>query len=109
MMLSNTAKKHLFYLVCLTLVIFYSYLLIFGDGGMLRLREEEASLKEASKIKNEELQKSRELKSKINRIKNDQRELERIAREQYKMAQPGEIVVTIDDDEDQDEQDVQKE
>jgi len=109
MMLSNTAKKHLFYLVCLTLVLFYSYLLIFGDGGMLRLREEEESLKEASKIKNEELQKSRELKSKINRIKNDQRELERIAREQYKMAQPGEIVVTIDDDEDQDERDAPKE
>lgn len=108
MMLSNTAKKHLFYLVCLLLLMFYSYLLIFGNGGMLRLRQEEQSLKDAARIKNEELRKSRELREKINRIKNDQRELERIAREQYKMAQPGEIIVTIDDDEKQENEEVQE-
>jgi cell division protein FtsB len=96
-MLSNTAKKHLFYLVCLVLVIFYSYLLVFGDGGMLRLQQEEQKLMEASKLRNEELKKSRELQEKIDMIKNDQREVERIAREQYKMAQPGEIIVTIDE------------
>ena len=96
-MLSNTAKKHLFYLVCLVLVIFYSYLLIFGDGGMLRLKQEEQKLLEASRMRNEELRKSQELGRKIDRIKNDQREVERIAREHYKMAQPGEIIVNIDE------------
>lgn len=96
-MLSNTAKKHLFYLVCLVLVIFYSYLLVFGDGGMLRLKQEEHKLLEASRLRNEELKKSKELGNKIDRIKNDQREVERIARERYKMAQPGEIIVNIDE------------
>lgn len=96
-MLSNTAKKHLFYLVCLVLVIFYSYLLVFGDGGMLRLKQEEQKLLEASRTRNEELRKSQELGKKIDRIKNDQREVERIARERYKMAQPGEIIVNIDE------------
>jgi cell division protein FtsB len=96
-MLSNTAKKHLFYLVCLVLVIFYSYLLVFGEGGMLRLKQEEQKLLEASRMRNEELRKSQELGKKIDRIKNDQREVERIARERYKMAQPGEIIVNIDE------------
>ena len=96
-MLSNTAKKHLFYLVCLVLVIFYSYLLVFGDGGMLRLRQEEQKLMEASKLRNEELKESQELQKKIDMIKNDQREVERIARERYKMALTGEIIVTIDE------------
>ncbi len=96
-MLSNTAKKHLFYLVCLVLVIFYSYLLVFGDGGMLRLKQEEQKLLEASRMRNEELRKSQELGKKIDSIKNDQREVERIARERYKMAQPGEIIVNIDE------------
>ena len=79
-MLSNTAKKHLFYLVCLVCVIFYSYLLIFGEGGMLRLRQEEKNLLDASRIRNEELRKNQELQHKIDRIRNDQREIERIAR-----------------------------
>lgn len=96
-MLSNTAKKHLFYLVCLVLVIFYSYLLVFGDGGMLRLQQEEQKLMEASKLRNEELKKCQELQEKIDRITNDEREVERIARERYKMAQPGEIIVNIDE------------
>jgi len=96
-MLSNTAKKHLFYLTCLCLGIFYSYLLVFGNGGMLRLQEEEQKLIEASKIRAEEQAKKGELQGKIERIKNDQREVERIAREHYKMAQPGEIIVKIDE------------
>jgi len=95
-MLSNTAKKHLFYLVCLVCVIFYSYLLIFGEGGMLRLRQEEKNLLDASRIRNEELRKNQELQHKIDRIRNDQREIERIAREHYKMAQPGEIIINLD-------------
>lgn len=97
-MLSNTAKKHLFYLVCLLCVIFYSYLLIFGEGGMLRLRQEEKNLLDASRIRNEELLKNKELQQKIDKIKNDQREIERIAREHYKMAQPGEIIINLDDE-----------
>ena len=96
-MLSNTAKKHLFYLTCLCLGIFYSYLLIFGDGGMLKLQEEEQRLMEASKLRAEELVKKQELQGKIDKIKNDQREVERIAREHYKMAQPGEIIVKIEE------------
>ncbi|MFH1965374.1 MAG: septum formation initiator family protein [Acidobacteriota bacterium] len=96
-MLSNTAKKHLFYLVCLVLVIFYSYLLVFGDGGMLRLQQEEQKLMEASKLRNEELKEFQELQEKVDRITNNEREVERIARERYKMAQPGEIIVNIDE------------
>lgn len=96
-MLSNTVKKHLFYLVCLVLVIFYSYLLVFGDGGMLRLQQEEQKLMEASKLRNEELKEFQELQEKIDKITNDKREVERIARERYKMAQPGEIIVNIDE------------
>ena len=78
-------------------MIFYSYLLIFGDGGMLKLQMEEQKLMEASKQRAEEQAKSRDLQGKIDKIKNDEREVERIAREHYKMAQPGEIIVTIDE------------
>ena len=43
------------------------------------------------------LKKFQDLQGKIDRITNDEREVERIARERYKMAQPGEIIVNIEE------------
>ena len=73
----------------------FSYFLVFGQGGYLKLKEYRAELRELQ-LENLRLRESqKELHLKINRLRNDPYEIERLARERYNLARPGDIIVTI--------------
>ncbi len=95
MAVSRKGKQHLFWLIAWVsgvTFILYSFL---GDGGYLKLREQKLRLEELRR-ENSRLQQVRlDLESRIHKLKTDPRELERVAREQYNLARPGDIIVNV--------------
>ena len=78
-------------LICATLVAIF----LFGDHGLLKLYKLKI---EKEKIQNNisELRKEREyLISEKNRLENDLKYIEKLAREKYRMAKPGERVYKV--------------
>ncbi len=95
MPISRKAKREvswiLLFLSCLPLI----YMLIWGDGGFLKLRE---SRQEAEKLRLDNLQLRQNYQNRlenIHRIRVDPSEIERIARERYNFARPGDIIVNL--------------
>ncbi len=95
MPISRKAKREfswiLLFLSCLPLI----YMLIWGDGGFLKLRE---SRQEAEVLRLENLELRQDYQNRlenIQRIKVDPSEIERIARERYNFARPGDIIVNL--------------
>lgn len=83
----------LFFMFCLPLC----YLLVFGEGGYLRLRHYQEQLQKLQ-VENMRLQEAQQnLIHRIQRIKEDPNEIERIARERYNFARPGDIIVNVPD------------
>jgi len=71
------------------------YLLIFGDGGYLQLQLYQEELQELQ-IENMRLHKAQQvLIHRIQKIKEDPNEIERIARERYNFARPGDVIVNV--------------
>ena len=80
-------------LVCLVLVVHE----IFGDNGYLALRQQRKQL-EALREQIEQLtRQNEELGRQIKALKSDPQAIERVAREQMRMARPGEIIYTLPD------------
>ena len=97
MKFSRKAKRELSWILlfasCLSLV----YILTFGDGGFVQLRKYRAELR-GLQMENLSLrQRHGEYLEKINRLKADPTEVERIARERYNFARPGDIIVNLQD------------
>ncbi len=95
MPISLKAKREiswiLLFLSCLPVI----YMLIWGDGGFLKLRESRRE-KEELLMQNLELrQEYQDRLEDIHRIKVDPSEIERIARERYNFARPGDIIVNL--------------
>ncbi len=95
MPISRKAKREvswiLLFLSCLPLI----YMLIWGDGGFLKLRD---SRQEAEKLRLDNLQLRQNYQNRlenIHRIRVDPSEIERIARERYNFARPGDIIVNL--------------
>jgi len=83
----------LFFMFCMPLC----YLLIFGDGGYLQLQHYQDELQELQ-IENMRLHRAQQvLIHRIQKIKEDPDEIERIARERYNFARPGDVIVNIPD------------
>ena len=73
------------------------YLLIFGDGGYLQLQHYQDELQELQ-IENMRLHRAQQvLIHRIQKIKEDPDEIERIARERYNFARPGDVIVNVPD------------
>lgn len=68
---------------------------LFGQHGYLALRrqrqEQERLQSEIERLKEE----NRRLAAEVEKLKNDPRAIERVAREELKMARPGEKIVTL--------------
>lgn len=95
MEISRKARSELYLIVFLGVCFFFIYLLIFGSGGCLRLRESRAELHRLQQ-QNLKLRQTRwELDRSINRLEKDNQEVERVAREQYNFARPGDIIVNV--------------
>lgn len=69
--------------------------LVFGDGGYLKLREYKAELSELRRENIKLLKTQRALRTKIDNLKNNPEAFERLARERYHFARPGDIIVNI--------------
>ena len=71
------------------------YLLVFGDGGYLKLRYFQEKLQKLQ-IENMELHQDQQgLFDRIKKIKEDPNEIERIARKYYNLARPGDVIVNV--------------
>jgi cell division protein FtsB len=81
----------LFFMFCIPLC----YLLVFGEGGYLKLRHYQEELQKLQ-IENRNLYKHhQELILSIEKIKQDPNEIERIAREKFNFARPGDVIVNV--------------
>ena len=73
------------------------YLLIFGDGGYMKLRYYQRELRQLQ-VENMRLHKAqRDLANQIQKLKEDPNEIERIARKRYNFARPGDVIVNVPD------------
>jgi cell division protein FtsB len=95
MSISRKTQKEISWILFLLSCLPICYLLVFGDGGYLRLRHYEEELQRLQ-LENAKLQEHlRSLLSRIEKVKNDPEEVERIARERYNLARPGDIIVYL--------------
>ena len=95
MAISKKARKEITWILFFMLCAPLCYVLVFGEGGYLALRRYGEELQKL-RGQNMELQRSqRELQWKIQKIRKDPEEMERIAREEYNFARPGDYVVHV--------------
>ena len=97
MKFSRKAKRELSWILLFTSCLALLYILTFGDGGFVQLRQYQKELR-GLQLENLILQKKyRESLEKINRLKADPSEVERVARDRYNFARPGDIIVNLQD------------
>lgn len=95
MNLSRKARREVLLILSFVGVFALAYLLTFGPGGFIHLqtvREKFDGLSIENRRINEELQRQQ---SETEKIKTDEDELERVAREKLDYARPGEVIITL--------------
>jgi cell division protein FtsB len=93
--ISRKARREIVWILLLVACLSFTYFLVFGQGGYLRLRDYRSELRELQ-LENLRLRESqKELRERIHRLRTDPYEIERLARERYDLARPGDIIVTI--------------
>ncbi|MEJ2076816.1 MAG: septum formation initiator family protein [Acidobacteriota bacterium] len=93
MTISRKAKRDLTLSLALLGVIGFCAYMIVGSGGYMKLRQYQEQVRRLE-VRNHDLHETQTaLLEQISRLKNDPREIERIAREQYQLARPGDIIV----------------
>ena len=97
MKFSRKAKRESSWILLFTICLALVYILIFGDGGFVQLRQYRAELRGLQTENLNLRQKHREYLERISRLKADPSEVERIARERYNFARPGDIIVNLQD------------
>lgn len=95
MKFSRKAKRELFLILLFVVSVPFMYLLLFGQGGFIQLGGYRTQLLELQKANQRLLEENQRILDKIQRLKADPREIERIAREDYNMARPGDIIITL--------------
>jgi cell division protein FtsB len=78
-------------LLCLALIVHG----IFGPHGYLALRRQQRELEALQQQIRQLRQENEELDRQIKALKSDPKAIERLAREQMRMARPGEIIYTL--------------
>jgi cell division protein FtsB len=91
--ISRKARKDLALGIVILTVIGFSFYMILGHGGYMKLREARTELSRL-KDENHRLRHSQQaMMERINKLKTDPHEIERIAGEHYQLAKPGDIIV----------------
>jgi len=96
MFLSPKAKRELFFISLILFGLISGYFLIWGESGYLAVRAQQQDLE---RLTRENIQLKKQLNEyweKIERVRNDPAELERLLRE-HNYARPNEVIVTIPD------------
>ncbi len=97
MTFSRKAKRELSWILLFTGCLALLSILLFGDGGLIRLRKYRAELR-GLQLENLDLRQQRsDYLQKIDKLKTDPYEWERIARERYNFALEGDIIVNLPD------------
>tara|TARA_B100001179_G_C18239660_1_gene253525 strand:+ start:147 stop:440 length:294 start_codon:yes stop_codon:yes gene_type:complete len=92
---SPKAKRELSWIFFFSSCLALMYVLIFGDGGFIQLRKYQAQLNDLQ-LENMRLRKTYlDYLEKIEKMNTDPGEIERIARERYNFARPGDIIVNL--------------
>ena len=95
MQFSRKARRELFRILLLTVCLMLLYILTFGDGGFVRLHKYQVELRELQ-LENLRLHAKHQADlEKITQLKSNPSEVERIARERYNFARPGDIIVNL--------------
>ncbi len=95
MKFSRKAKRELFLILLFVVSIPFMGLLLFGQGGFIQLADYRTQLLDLQRANQILLNENQRILEKIQRLKSDPREIERIAREEYNMARPGDIIITL--------------
>src|SRR2546425_677484 len=97
---SQRFRRESFFIVLLLSVIFLLYLSVFGQGGYLKLREYRKKFNwlqadnDRLRAENEKLMES------IKQLKTNRHAIEKVAREDFNFARPGDIIVALPEDRD---------
>ena len=95
MTFSRKAKRELSWILLLTSCLALMYVLVFGDGGLVQLRKYQAGLHDLQ-LDNLRLREiHQDYLTKIDRLKSRPAEIERIARDKYNFARPGDVIVNL--------------
>ena len=78
-------------LVCIALVVHE----IFGQRGFLAMRQQQKEVEALQQQMQHLQQENLALEKQINALRSDPKAIERVAREQMRMARPGEIIYTL--------------
>lgn len=97
MTFSRKAKRELSWILLFAGCLALLSILLFGDGGLIQLRKYRAQLR-GLQLENLNLRQQRsDSLQKIDKLKTDPYEWERIARERYNFALEGDIIVNLPD------------
>lgn len=95
MTIGNKAKRELCWSLLILASVFLLYGSVFGEGGYGQLRRQREELR-LLQLENARLRQIHQTYlQKIDKLKNDPSEVERIARERYNFARPGDIIVNL--------------
>lgn len=95
MAISKKTKHELALIVLILGCLFLLYTTILGEGGYRQLQAHRRQLRQFQ-LENARLrQMHRSYLQRIHKLKNDLSEIERISRERYNFAQPGDIIVNL--------------
>ena len=82
---------YLLVLLCVALLVHE----LFGQHGFLAMRRQQREVRMLQEQLQQLQQKNMELEKQINALRSDPKAIERVAREQMRMARPGEIIYTL--------------
>ena len=97
MNLSRKARRELLLILFFVCLFSYGYLLTYGSGGFIELDRTRSKLVQLE-LENQRLHEvNRQKARQLERIKSDPEELERILREKLDYARPGDVIITLPD------------
>jgi cell division protein FtsB len=91
---TRTLQRNAIYvlvLLCVTLIVHE----VFGQHGFLAMRRQQKEVEALQQQMQRLQQENLELEKQINALRTDPKAIERVAREQMRMARPGEIIYTM--------------
>lgn len=95
MKFSHKAKRELVLIALCLATLSLLVLLVFGKGGYLQVQSVRDQLNQVRRKNLQLRQENQQYREMIRRVEEDPSEIERIAREELNLAQPGDWIITL--------------
>jgi cell division protein FtsB len=95
MRISRKTKREIFAILLILTTLPFMYALVFGSGGFMELRKSQAALHELQQENYRLREEHQAYLRRIEKLKQDPAEIERVARERYNYARPGDVIVNL--------------